>query len=393
MYTGSVNKDKNTAKWSYIIEMGRGINGKRKQKRKRGFRTKKDAQKAMTKILHELNKGTYIEPKKITMESFLSEWLKNKQLTIRQSTYRKYYWIVNKHLIPHIGNVLLPDLTPTHVQQLYYKLSKEKKLSNENVKSVHKLLSQSLRQGVKFDYIPRNVTEFIELPKVEKKEVNVWNLDQVRHFLNIAKTNRYHIVYQIALNTGMRQGEILGLRWRDIEFDRKTLNVRQTLSHTGELVNATKTAASSRTIALPDQLVAELKKHKITQAEEKLKAGSLYTNNELVVATQLGTPLNPRNLVRNFYGLIKKTELNKIRFHDLRHTHASLLLIQGAHPKVVSERLGHADTRITLDTYSHLLPNMQEETAKQFGDMLFNNKEDDDYDSFVKEAIDLSYVV
>jgi len=126
MYTGSVNKDKNTAKWSYIIEMGRGINGKRKQKRKRGFRTKKDAQKAMTKILHELNKGTYIEPKKITMESFLSEWLKNKQLTIRQSTYRKYYWIVNKHLIPHIGNVLLPDLTPTHVQQLYYKLSKEK---------------------------------------------------------------------------------------------------------------------------------------------------------------------------------------------------------------------------------------------------------------------------
>jgi len=191
----------------------------------------------------------------------------------------------------------------------------------------------------------------------------------------------------------MRQGEILGLRWRDIEFDRKTLNVRQTLSHTGELVNATKTAASSRTIALPDQLVAELKKHKITQAEEKLKAGSLYTNNELVVATQLGTPLNPRNLVRNFYGLIKKTELNKIRFHDLRHTHASLLLIQGAHPKVVSERLGHADTRITLDTYSHLLPNMQEETAKQFGDMLFNNKEDDDYDSFVKEAIDLSYVV
>ncbi|SFA83026.1 Site-specific recombinase XerD [Lentibacillus halodurans] len=390
MYSGSVRKDKTS--WYYVIEMGKGINGKRKQKKKRGFKTKKEAHKAMTEMLHELNSGTYVEPKKITMNEFLSEWLKNKQLTVGENTYLKYSRTVNSHVIPYIGEIMLPDLSAMHVQQLYHTLSQEKGLSNDNIRNVHKFLSQALKQGVKFEYIPKNVTEFIELPKVQKKEVEVWDLDEVQHFLEVTKTNRYYIVYQIAINTGMRQSEILGLRWKDIDFDRGVLNVRQTLSHFGELKNSTKTAAGARTIALPDQLMHELNKHKVNQAKEKLKSGTFYSDHGLVIATQEGTPLHPRNLLRNFYAQIKKANLKKISFHDLRHTHASLLLKQGAHPKVVSERLGHADTRMTLDTYSHLLPNMQEETAEQFGNMLFGNKPSNNDENTIKET-NLPYVI
>ncbi|CAM3807621.1 tyrosine-type recombinase/integrase [Aeromicrobium ponti] len=390
MYTGSVRKDKSS--WYYVIEMGKGIDGKRKQKKKRGFKTKKEAQKALTEKLHELNSGTYIEPRKITMKDFLNEWLRNKQLTIRESTFKKYYWIVNKHLFPHIGEVMLADLSPMHVQQLYHKLCHEKELSNENVRSVHKVLSQALKQGVKFEYISKNVTEFIGLPKVQKKEIEVWDLHEVQHFLEVTKSNRYHIAYLIALNTGMRQGEILGLRWKDINFDRNVLYVRQTLSHYGKLSNSTKTAAGVRTIALPEQLMKELKRHKVEQSKEKLKCGTIYEDRDLVVATEHGTPLHPRNLLRNFKIHVEKADLKEIRFHDLRHTHASLLLKQGAHPKVVSERLGHADTRITLDTYSHLLPNMQEETAEQFGNMLFGNASKKNNQSIIKEVTNLPYV-
>ncbi|GEL78677.1 site-specific integrase [Tenuibacillus multivorans] len=373
MFSGSIGKDEKTSTWYFVIELGKGIDGKRKQKRKRGYKTKKEAQKALTEMLHQLNTGTYIEPKNIPLNEYLNEWLKNKQLTLRDSTFKKYSWLMNKHIIPHIGEIQLPNLTPSHVQQLYHKLSYEKGLSNENVRAAHKVLSQALRQAVKFEYIPKNVTEFIELPKVQKKEVEVWDLDEVKQFLEVTKDNRYHIDYLIALNTGMRQGEILGLRWKDIDFGRSILNVRQTLDHYGKLHNSTKTASSARQIALPPQLIKELNKHKTVQTEEKLKAGNIYENHDLVVCTSVGTPLHPRNLLRNFKSQVKKAGLKKIRFHDLRHTHASLLLKQGAHPKVVSERLGHADTRITLDTYSHLLPNMQEETAEQFGAMLFGS--------------------
>ncbi|OZM58365.1 integrase [Lottiidibacillus patelloidae] len=173
----------------------------------------------------------------------------------------------------------------------------------------------------------------------------------------------------------MRQGEVLGLRWQDIDFDIRTLSVTQTLSHDGKTLNrGAKTKASIRTIALPKETVDKLKHHRKLVEDEKKKAGTIYNDNDLVVCTEIGTPCHPRNILRTMYTVIKKVGLQRIRFHDLRHTHATLLLKQGTHPKIVSERLGHADTRITLDRYSHLLPNMQREVADSFGDMLFGSE-------------------
>ncbi|WP_246005864.1 site-specific integrase [Brevibacillus gelatini] len=165
------------------------------------------------------------------------------------------------------------------------------------------------------------------------------------------------------------------MQWKDIDFENGFLRVTQILSHDGkEILPYTKTKSGTRTIDLPDETIAELKKHKVRIAKEKLAAGpDLYTDLDLVVCSENGTPTNAGNIRRAFNSAIEKANVPKIRFHDLRHTHATLLLKQGANPKIVAERLGHADTRITLDTYSHLLPSMQKETAKQFGKMLFGH--------------------
>jgi integrase len=170
----------------------------------------------------------------------------------------------------------------------------------------------------------------------------------------------------------MPQSELLGLRWKDIDFEERVLHVRQTLSHDGKkLSKETKTKSSIRTISLTDKAINDLKIHRKKIAKEKLAAGDMYEDNNLVVCTKFGTPVNPRNLLRVFYSLMKEARVPKIRFHDLRHTVATLMLSQSVNPKIVKEILGHSDIRVTLDTYSHVLPSVHKETAKQYGDMLF----------------------
>ncbi|PGW18767.1 integrase [Bacillus cereus] len=171
----------------------------------------------------------------------------------------------------------------------------------------------------------------------------------------------------------MRQGEILGLRWRDVDFETGCIRITQTLSSDGkEILPYTKTKSGSRKVDLPEETIIQLKKQRKLIEAEKLEVGSeVYNNLDLVVCTELGTPTNKINIRRSFNSIIKKAEIPKIRFHDMHHTHATLLLLQGVNPKIVSERLGYADVRITLDTYSHLLPSMQKDTAIKFGKMLF----------------------
>jgi integrase len=169
----------------------------------------------------------------------------------------------------------------------------------------------------------------------------------------------------------MRRGEILGLRWKDVDLDKGMLSVRQTLSKDGkQFLNGAKTASSIRSIKLSEETMAVLRKQKARMAKEKLQSGSEYSNFDLVVSTSKGTPMNPENVKRTFERLVKEADVPRIRFHDLRHTHATMLLSQGIHAKVVSERLGHSNIKMTLDTYSHVLPNMQEEAANQIDVLL-----------------------
>ncbi|UFJ41709.1 site-specific integrase [Brevibacillus humidisoli] len=364
---------KDGSSWYFVLTVGKKENGKQKQIKRRGFKTKQEAIKAMNELEHSINQGTYVKPSKILYKEYLERWLEDRQTRVKKQTLETYTWLVNKHIIPALGNVELSKLNAMMIQQLLTKLTKDQSLSDENIQKVYTLINASLKQAERWGLIPKNPAFLVDRPKATKKQVKVWDVPEVTSFLEHAKGSRYYIAFLLAVTTGMRQGEILALQWKDIDFENGFLRVTQILSHDGkEILPYTKTKSGTRTIDLPDETIAELKKHKVRIAKEKLAAGpNLYTDLDLVVCSEIGTPTNAGNIRRAFNTAIEKANVSKIRFHDLRHTHATLLLKQGANPKIVAERLGHADTRITLDTYSHLLPSMQKETAKQFGRMLF----------------------
>lgn len=369
--SGSVKKEGNT--WYFVIDLGKDLlTGKRIQKKKRGFKTKKEANTALAETLNEVNKGTYVEPSKILFSDYLNQWLHDKQINIMPSTYSNYRWLVDKHINPYLGNVELSKLNPMIIQKFYNDLVLKGSLAQENIQKIHSLIKDSLNKAERWGLISKNVASLVDRPKAYKKEMSVWTIEEVKEFLIAAKDDRLFVAFILAISTGMRQAEILGLRWKDLDTEDSSISIVQTLSHDGKtLKTGTKTKAGMRKVHLPLETLQILQKHKRLIELEKKQNSPLYTDNDLIVCTTVGTPVIPRNLMRSYYRLISNAKLTKIRFHDLRHTHATLLLKQGVNPKIVAERLGHADIRITLDTYSHLMPSMQKEATAEFGKLLF----------------------
>lgn len=233
------------------------------------------------------------------------------------------------------------------------------------------IIKGSLDYAVNMELLPSNPAKKIQLPKDKKKEMTVWDIDEIKAFFKVASQDRLYPAFHLAITTGMRRDEILGLRWKDVDLDKGILYVRQTLSKDGKkFLSGAKTDSSVRSIKLSNETIAVLRKHKARVAREKLQLGPDYVDYDLVICTSKGTPVNPENLKRTFERLIKEARVPKIRFHDLRHTHATMLLAQGVHAKVISERLGHSNIKTTLDIYSHVLPNMQEEAANQIDALL-----------------------
>jgi integrase len=210
-------------------------------------------------------------------------------------------------------------------------------------------------------------------PKVKRKQVDVWNEVEARGFLKFVAEakSRYYIAFHLSITSGARQGEVLGLRWMDCDLERKIISIRQSLSHDGKEFGLPKTESSIRSISIDNDTVEALKQHRKLIEREKELALSMYIDKDLVVCTNIGTQCHPRNLERAWKKLRNDAKMRKITYHDLRHTHASLLLKNSAHPKVVSERLGHSSIQITLDLYSHLFPNIQEDAATGLGQLLF----------------------
>ncbi|QNF28514.1 tyrosine-type recombinase/integrase [Metabacillus elymi] len=369
MAQGSIKKENNN--WYYVFGYQDPISGKRKQKKKRGFKTKKEAQAALTKALSQVNEGTYIEPSKMALNEFLDIYIENKKRTVSINTQQKYYYTIENHIRPFLGHMLIANLKPLHMSQLYTTLHEEKR-SAATIQNVHKVLVNIYNQAVKLQVVPHNIVLAISTPKHKPQEMNIWTQEQVQMFLKTAEETPYELVYVLALNTGMRQGELIGLLWDDIDFEKQVIKVRHTIINGSKKIQeSTKTTSSRRVIELSNTIIRLLKKHKTVQAEQRLKLGNGYQNMNLVNASLEGTPINPSNLRRNFNNLIKKVNVPKIRFHDLRHTHASLMLQLGVNVKVISERLGHASTKITLDRYSHSLPTMQKEAATIFDQFIY----------------------
>lgn len=259
-----------------------------------------------------------------------------------------------------------------HIQKFYSNKINEG-LSAEYVRYMHSILRSSLNQAVKWKMISSNPASLADPPKLTHKEKGTWTIQEANQFLSHTfQDDLLHVAYLLAIYTGMRQGEILGLRWKDCDLEKGQISICQTLSRTskGLVFQEPKTKSSRRVIAITDEIVSALKKHKARQNRNKLLLGEAYEDHNLVVCTSKGTPIIPSNFRRHFIRMIKESGVPKIRFHDMRHTHATIMLQLGEHPKVVSERLGHSRTSVTLDTYSHVIPNIQADAAKKFSNAL-----------------------
>lgn len=375
-------------KYAIVVDLGRDELGKRKQKWFSGYEKKRDAEKALPDILKKLQEGPYIEPASETLGEYMASWLQKKKTAVRPATWSAYAWLINTHLIPNLGNVSLQKLKSEHIHTLYHQKLLFV-LSVASIKKLHVLLSAALESLRIAGKIPVNPAASVELPKGRKSKFDVWTEEQLELFLEEAKQDQYFIAFELAASTGMRKSELLGLPRTEVHNDATLLSVKQayTKGEDGYEIDDTKTDSSVRPIPLFEASSTYLREHLAKQAIERESEG--YQDHGLVLQTSNGTPIGQRNLMRNFYRIIKNVmkeqerrklagepyvEFKPIRFHDLRHTHATILLKNGVHPKIVQERLGHSSIMVTLNTYSHVIPNMQEAVLKGIGTSITSGK-------------------
>jgi integrase len=335
--------------------------------------TKKDAEGELVRILAEIGRGEFVEPSKVTVAEYPQRWLADHaKHRVSAKTFERYTEIVDKHLVPAIGALQLSKLEPTHIEQYYGRaLSTGRRdghggLSAQTVKHHHRILSEALRQAVRKRLLHINPCQLIDPPRPAHREMKIIDPAQMAKLLGSVANSPLLIPVLLAVTTGMRRGEILAVRWRDVRLDDLVLSVTQTLEQTatGVAFKEPKTERSRRTIALPSLAADALRRHKAKQAEQRLKLGSIYADHDLICCRDDGKPLDPHGLTNAFRKASRRLGLN-IRFHDLRHSHISHLLAAGVHPKVASERAGHASISTTLDIYSHVIPSMHENAAKR----------------------------
>jgi len=394
---GSIFKRRD-GRWAAVVNIG-WRDGKRHRKYFYG-ETRSDVQKELTAALRAQDQGLPVAPERQTVKHFLTSWLADSvRPTVRPRTFVSYSQLVNVHLVPGLGHIVLSKLSPQDVQGFLNdklkarrgNLPKEKPggtsaqplkpkkletLAPRTVQYVHAVLKRALGQALKWGLVARNVAALVDSPSVRRQEVQPLSPDEARALLNAIGDERLAALYSVALALGLRQGEALGLRWDDIDLDSGTLTIRKAMQRVDgklQLVDP-KTTKSRRTVALPEVAVIALRGHRVRQLEERLLAGTRWRDNGLVFATTIGTPLDGRNVTRHFQQVLTNAGLPRQRFHDLRHTCASLLLVQGVHPRVVMETLGHSQIKLTMDTYSHVIPELQREAAGRIDQILVPNQ-------------------
>lgn len=345
--------------------------GNRKRKTYYG-KTRKEVQDKLKVAQREQEQGTLHTGPQQTVKQYLESWLEEvHKPTIKVSTYAKYRTIINKHIIPSLGHVQLQKLTPQQVQKLYSEKLKDG-LTGKTVFSIHALLHKALDNAVRWNLVVRNVCDAVTPPRVERHEIQPLTPEQSKQLLKAVEGRSIEAIIKLALTTGMRRGELLALRWSDIDFKDKSLNVRHTVDYIGRfgyVESEPKTNASRRKIVIPDFVIEVLRQHRTRQKENKLKAGDAWQENNLVFCNAVGSYISPDYLLELFHKVLEDAGLPDIRFHDLRHSAATLLLSMGVHPKVVQEILGHSRINMTMDTYSHVLPSMQKEAMDGMNDM------------------------
>lgn len=345
--------------WCATFSVGYSASGGRRRKTVFG-ETKQAVQNKLTKDKAATLEGLFVEPNKLRLGEYLDRWLEDgAKPTIRSTTHLSYQGIIENHIKPRIGGVMLSKLSPVQVQGLYAEMERDG--ASPRVRQLsHAVLRRALKMAVKWGLLVRNVCDAVDPPRVEKREIATFTAEQVQTLLNTTKDHRLHALFVLAIGTGMRMGEMFALQWKNVDLKHGTLQVCHTMIELkGQLsLGEPKTSKSRRRIDLPQSAVTALKAHR------KQSAAEGFQDATWVFCNTTGGPLRRSHFHDYvFRPLLKAAKLPRIRFHDLRHTSASLLLAAGVHPKVVQERLGHSQIGITLDIYSHVLPTMGVEAA------------------------------
>ncbi len=361
--------------WEVCVELGHDpLTDKRRRAVQNVKGTRRDALLVQTQLSAQRDTGIDLEPSRLTLAAYLDRWLASIRPDIAPATYTRYEGIVRVQIKPHLGAISLTKLRPLHVQEFYARLRRSGRvnggpLAARTVLHTHRVLSTALNRALQTQLIGRNVCEAVRAPQAQRPELRVFGGDETRALLTAAEAadSVCASVIAMAVHTGMRQGELLGLRWKAVDLERTVITVRTTLQRDrggGFSFREPKTSRSRRSIPVGGAGVDVLRRVRARQLRERLAAGRAWKDADLVFASATGAPLTVKALQHAFHQLLRANGLPRIRFHDLRHTHASLLLLRGANPKVVSERLGHTTVAFTLDTYSHLLPGLQEDAAR-----------------------------
>jgi integrase len=331
-------------------------------------------ERRLAEAMGDAAKGIVFDDDNMTVSEYLTRWLEDSAKgDLGHRAYHNYKLQIRRHISPAFGRIKLSKLTAAHIQSLYAAKLRDG-LKPSSVRYIHAVLHRALEQAVRFNLIPFNPASKVVPPKVRQEEITPLDAEQARRFLYAARGDRFEALYVLSLTTGLRMGEALGLRWSDIDLDAKTLRVSRQLQRVrdgGGLVFGEPKNASRRTVDLPQRAVEALRSHRKKQMEEQLRAGSEWQDYGLVFASGKGTPLDAQNIVnRHFKPLLKRTGLPNIRWHDLRHTYATLLLARGVHPTYAQKSLGHASVQLTLDRYSHWMPSMGRNTAEGIDEAL-----------------------
>jgi len=370
--------------YSIVMELEKDpLTGKRNQQWISVKGTKKEAEKRLSELLHQLDNGVFIKPSKTTLSEYLERWLKDYvNINLAPRTAEGYQLIMYRHIIPALGNKYLTQLKPEHLQR-YYSVKLSTGLSAQTVRHHHTALHKALQTAVEWGLLTRNVADAVKPPKPKCTEMKIWHEDELTTFIEQSKSSPYYALFYTALFTGMRRSELLALKWGNVDLMLCQIHVCRSMHvlKGGEIIfSAPKTAKGKRMIALSPSATSVLREHREQQQLERL--GTPITDEDFVFCNIDGKPLLSNTVTHAWSKLIKRLGLKQIRLHDARHTHASLMLKQGAHPKIVQERLGHSGIQITLDTYSHVAPGLQEAAAQRFDDVLSTK-----YNSQTQEAI------
>ena len=383
--------------WTIVYDLPMDdVTGKRRQKSQRVKGTKRDAERSLREVLLSLEQGSYVKPNKITLGELLRQWLREyASMNTTDRTQESYTSIVERHLVPALGKISLINLQAQNIQDYYAnKLSEGRAdgkggLSARSVVYHHRILSKALDYAVKMGLVVRNVAKVVKPPRVARVTMQTLSQEEVSRFLDVARETDYYVYFATLLYTGLRRGELLALRWRNLDLGSGKLSVVETAYKLGNgeyRIKEPKTSQSRRTVILPSSLIELFKVYRFDQELLRIQLGISLNADDFVFIRPDGSPINPSAVTLAFRRIIKRAGLRDIRIHDLRHTHATLMLKAGIHPKVVSERLGHANIGITLDIYSHVLPGLQEAAAEKF-DRIFEVDNNENSDANVSKML------